>query len=75
MNARNDLLWDTLELRRNATAASAVSILDALAEREARKAGQRDGGTDLALDCAQSLPIGVPKYIVSTVAGSPLSAA
>lgn len=32
-------------------------------------------GTDLALDCAQSLPIGVPKYIVSTVAGSPLIAA
>ena len=29
-------------------------------------------GTDLALDCAKALPIGVPKYIVSTVAGSPL---
>ncbi|MEL7098493.1 MAG: Tm-1-like ATP-binding domain-containing protein [Pseudomonadota bacterium] len=29
-------------------------------------------GTDLALDCAQALPIGVPKYIISTVAGSPL---
>ncbi|MEL6234702.1 MAG: Tm-1-like ATP-binding domain-containing protein, partial [Pseudomonadota bacterium] len=29
-------------------------------------------GTDLALDCAQALPIGVPKYIVSTVAFSPL---
>lgn len=45
--------------------------------------GQVDGmialggtmGTDLALDCAQALPIGVPKYIVSTVAGSPLIAA
>ncbi len=32
-------------------------------------------GTDLALDCATALPIGVPKYIVSTVAGSPLIAA
>ncbi|MQQ07811.1 UPF0261 family protein [Epibacterium sp. SM1979] len=32
-------------------------------------------GTDLALDCASVLPIGVPKYIVSTVAGSPLIAA
>lgn len=32
-------------------------------------------GTDLALDCAQALPSGVPKYIVSTVAGSPLIAA
>jgi uncharacterized protein (UPF0261 family) len=32
-------------------------------------------GTDLALDCAQALPVGVPKYIVSTVAGSPLIAA
>lgn len=29
-------------------------------------------GTDLALDCAQSLPLGVPKYIVSTVSFSPL---
>lgn len=29
-------------------------------------------GTDLALDCAQALPMGVPKYIVSTVAFSPL---
>ncbi|MGJ8529585.1 Tm-1-like ATP-binding domain-containing protein [Maritalea sp.] len=29
-------------------------------------------GTDLALDCAQVLPMGVPKYIVSTVSFSPL---
>ena len=29
-------------------------------------------GTDLALDCAQALPMGVPKYVVSTVAFSPL---
>lgn len=29
-------------------------------------------GTDLALDVAMSLPLGVPKYIVSTVAFSPL---
>ena len=29
-------------------------------------------GTDLALDVCQSLPLGVPKYIVSTVAFSPL---
>lgn len=29
-------------------------------------------GTDLALDCAKALPMGVPKYIVSTVACSPL---
>jgi len=29
-------------------------------------------GTDLALDCARSLPLGVPKYIVSTVSFSPL---
>ncbi|MEL7465070.1 MAG: Tm-1-like ATP-binding domain-containing protein [Pseudomonadota bacterium] len=32
-------------------------------------------GTDLALDCAKALPLGTPKYIVSTVAGSPLIAA
>ena len=29
-------------------------------------------GTDSALDCARALPIGVPKYIISTVAFSPL---
>lgn len=29
-------------------------------------------GTDLALDVCQALPLGVPKYIVSTVAFSPL---
>ena len=29
-------------------------------------------GTDLALDCARALPMGVPKYIISTVAFSPL---
>ncbi|MBO6774622.1 MAG: Tm-1-like ATP-binding domain-containing protein [Marinibacterium sp.] len=29
-------------------------------------------GTDLALDCAQALPIGVPKFVVSTVSFSPL---
>jgi uncharacterized protein (UPF0261 family) len=29
-------------------------------------------GTDLALDCARALPLGVPKYIVSTIAFSPL---
>lgn len=29
-------------------------------------------GTDLALDCARALPIGVPKYLVSTVAFSAL---
>ncbi|MBX5041302.1 Tm-1-like ATP-binding domain-containing protein [Rhizobium lentis] len=31
-------------------------------------------GTDLALDCARALPIGVPKYVVSTIAFSPLIA-
>lgn len=29
-------------------------------------------GTDLALDCATALPMGVPKYVVSTVAYSPI---
>lgn len=29
-------------------------------------------GTDLALDCARVLPVGVPKYIISTVSFSPL---
>ena len=31
-------------------------------------------GTDLALDCARALPIGVPKYVVSTIAFSALIA-
>ena len=29
-------------------------------------------GTDLALDVARALPLGVPKYIISTIAFSPL---
>lgn len=29
-------------------------------------------GTDLALDCAAALPLGVPKYVVSTISFSPL---
>ena len=29
-------------------------------------------GTDLALDCARALPMGVPKYIISTVSFSPI---
>jgi len=44
------------------------------------KAGRIDGmiamggsmGTDLALDCAKALPLGVPKYIISTIAFSTL---
>lgn len=55
----------------------------ALSTRQMFDAGRFDGmialggtmGTDLALDCAAALPIGVPKYIVSTVAGSSLIAA
>ncbi len=55
----------------------------ALTTRKLYDEGRFDGmialggtmGTDLALDCAQALPIGVPKYIVSTVSGSPLIAA
>lgn len=47
---------------------------------ELYRAGKIDGmlalggtmGTDLALDCAQALPMGVPKYVVSTVSFSPL---
>ena len=29
-------------------------------------------GTDLVLDCCQALPLGMPKYVVSTIAFSPL---
>jgi uncharacterized protein (UPF0261 family) len=60
-----------------------MSVGAALLTRQLYDAGRFHGmialggtmGTDLALDCAQALPIGVPKYIVSTVAGSPLIAA
>jgi len=48
--------------------------------RDVHAAGKIDGmiamggtmGTDLALDCALALPMGVPKYIISTVSFSPL---
>ncbi|MCF4099306.1 Tm-1-like ATP-binding domain-containing protein [Maritalea mediterranea] len=48
--------------------------------RTLQAAGRIDGmiamggsmGTDLALDCARALPLGVPKYIISTIAFSPL---
>ena len=48
---------------------------------EARLSGSFDGvlalggsmGTDLALDLCGALPIGVPKYVISTVAFSPMS--
>ena len=47
---------------------------------EAQLAGRSDGvlalggsmGTDLALDLCAALPIGVPKYVISTVAFSPM---
>lgn len=56
--------------------AAGASVLCA----ELQASGKIDGmvamggtmGTDLALDCAQALPLGVPKYIISTVSFSPL---
>lgn len=61
----------------------AMQIMARGAAAQARKlfeGGHIDGvislggtmGTDLALDLCQSLPLGVPKYVVSTVAFSPL---
>lgn len=61
----------------------AMQIMAAGAARltaELHAAGKMDGvvvlggtmGTDLALDVCQALPMGVPKYIVSTVSFSPL---
>jgi uncharacterized protein (UPF0261 family) len=48
--------------------------------RDLHRGGKIDGmiamggtmGTDLALDCARALPMGVPKYIISTISFSPL---
>jgi len=61
----------------------AMQIMARGAARKARdlhRAGRIDGvivlggtmGTDLALDLCAALPLGVPKYVVSTVAFSPL---
>lgn len=62
---------------------AAMQIMAVGASRLARllhDTGEIDGmiamggsmGTDLALDCAWALPMGVPKYIISTVSFSPL---
>lgn len=62
---------------------AAMQIMAAGAARlcaELSDAGSIDGmvamggtmGTDLALDCARALPMGLPKYIISTVSFSPL---
>jgi uncharacterized protein (UPF0261 family) len=62
---------------------TAMQIMAAGASMLTRKLhdeGRMDGmiamggtmGTDLALDCARALPMGVPKYIISTIAFSPL---
>jgi len=72
-----------IELGEEGTAFERMSAGAALLTRRLYDEGRFDGmialggtmGTDLALDCAQALPSGVPKYIVSTVAGSPLIAA
>lgn len=72
-----------IALGEEGAAFEAMSVGAALTARRLHAEGRFDGmialggtmGTDLALDCAQALPIGVPKYIVSTVAGSPLIAA
>ncbi len=56
--------------------AKGASLLTARAHAEGRIHGMLalggSMGTDLALDCARALPLGVPKYVVSTVSFSPL---
>lgn len=56
--------------------AAGASVLCARLHRQGRFDGMiaigGTMGTDLALDCAAALPLGVPKYIVSTIAFSPL---
>ena len=74
---------DLIALGEEGEAFERMSAGAALLTRRLFDEGRFDGmialggtmGTDLALDCAQSLPVGVPKYLVSTVAGSPLIAA
>lgn len=81
--AANSTIEDLIALGEEGEAFARMSAGAALLASRLYKEGRFHGmialggtmGTDLALDCAQALPIGVPKYIVSTVAGSPLIAA
>ena len=81
--AANTSIAALIALGEEGEAFARMSLGATILTRRLHKAGRFDGmialggtmGTDLALDCAQALPIGVPKYIVSTVAGSPLIAA
>ena len=56
--------------------AAGAAVLTARLQAEGRIHGMialgGSMGTDLALDCARALPIGVPKYVVSTIAFSAL---
>ncbi|WP_422020036.1 Tm-1-like ATP-binding domain-containing protein [Roseibium sp.] len=82
-SAVDETIEGLIALGEEGEAFAKMSAGAALTTRRLFDAGRFDGmialggtmGTDLALDCAQALPIGVPKYIVSTVAGSPLIAA
>ncbi|MEL7165415.1 MAG: Tm-1-like ATP-binding domain-containing protein [Pseudomonadota bacterium] len=78
-----DTIESLIDLRAEGAAFERMSAGAAALTLRLHRAGRIDGmialggtmGTDLALDCAQALPLGVPKFIVSTVAGSPLIAA
>ena len=78
--AADTTISELIALGEEGEAFERMSAGAALKTRELFDEGKVDGmialggtmGTDLALDCAQALPIGVPKYIVSTVSGSPL---
>lgn len=82
-DAAGDTIENLIALGEEGEAFERMSTGAAILTRKLFDAGRVDGmialggtmGTDLALDCAQALPIGVPKYIVSTVAGSPLISA
>jgi uncharacterized protein (UPF0261 family) len=62
------------------TAMQIMATGAALLTKELYRQGQIDGmvamggtmGTDLALDCARALPLGVPKFVISTISFSPL---
>ena len=83
INAVGETIDGLIALGEEGEAFEKMSAGAALTTRRLYDEGKFDGlislggtmGTDLALDCAAALPIGVPKYIVSTVAGSPLIAA
>lgn len=78
--AANSSIQDAIDSGDENTAMQIMARGSSALCRMLYSAGRIDGmiamggsmGTDLALDCARALPLGVPKYIISTIAFSTL---